>query len=444
MEKLIKYLYRPIHPSSLGAFRITFGLVLFAQTLYFILTGFVELNLIQPIIHFKYTLFQFLEPGSPLFLHSLMWGMLLSTVFITTGFLWRWGAAFFFFSFSYLWLLDKGYFNNHYYLMSLLTLLLFFTDANAWGGWKSKGNAIPQWMIFILKAQLFIVFFIAGINKINPYWLIDFQPVKYILQIKAEREQMPFLNNNSLAAFMCYGGLFLDLFVGFLLWFRKSRPFGIILLIGFNIINFWVFYNVGEIGFFPFMLIGSVVLFLEPQTIANLWTKWRKLPPIKKRKRVATISPKPLITGFLFCYLTFQVLFPFRHLLYPGHVDWTGEGQRFAWRMKIMLKEAEPIFKLVDANGNEGNLDVSKMLSPKQYTALLYYPDFLPELARMLKKEGQAKGLVNPKVHAQFQVSFMGSEERQAIVDPKTDLASVKHQLIRPDDWIIPLAIKRK
>ena len=43
-----------------------------------------------------------------------------------------------------------------------------------------------------------------------------------------------------------------------------------------------------------------------------------------------------------------QLLVPFRHFLYRGHVDWTEEGNRFAWRMKLRDKRGEMTFVAVD------------------------------------------------------------------------------------------------
>ncbi len=457
MQRLFKkyneYLITPIHPANLGLFRMLFGLVMAIQTVWFIASGFVEKEVIEPIIHFKFYWFSFLEPLPALGMHGLMGVLLIASILVMIGWQYRKAMVVFFVSFTYLWLLDKGYFNNHYYLISLLSFLMIFMNADACFSLKAKsakngskaGSAlqfIPRWQPFILKAQLVIVLVISGINKINPYWLFDYQPMKYILEQKALASGATFSGSIPILLFFCYGGLLLDLFVGIGLWWKKTRIPSAIALILFNLINFWMFYNIGEIGIFPLLMIASIVLFLEPATVI------KRTPPFVSQffsisnsdqpsAKTSIPKTKKIIPYLVGGYLIFHLLFPFRHLLYPGHVDWTGQGQRFAWRMKIMLKEIKDIqFKLEGHNGQEYPVTVAKMLSPKQYTNLIYYPDLIPQLAQRLKKEGISKGLTNPKVKADFKVKFMGRPGYFPIVDPNTDLSKAKIHPFFSSKWI--------
>jgi len=413
------YLSKPVHPSSLGLFRILFGCTMFVQIAYFIATGFVQTHISEPIIHFPYYFFEFVVPLPSPAMHILMWLMLVATAMITVGFLYRYAIALFLISFTYLWLIDKGFFNNHYYLITLLSILLLFVRGDAWGVfWKEISdknkkkliNYIPNWQIFIFKAQIFIMFFVAGIHKI---------------------------------AFFSYGGLIVDISVGFLLWWKRSRIIGIIMLIAFNFLNFCLFWNIGEIGIFPLLLLSTIVLFLEPDRPAH-WFGKKSAVRSPQSHSPSTVHRLPSTslsinhyTLIITIYLVFHLLFPFRHLLYPGHVDWTGEGQRFAWRMKIMLKEADIHFFIKDNNGNKYPVPVNKMLSPKQYNNLIYYPDLIPPVAQALKKEAIKQGITTPKVVADFKVKFMGVHPAQAIVSPDTDLSQVRNHPFSHSEWIM-------
>jgi len=51
-----------------------------------------------------------------------------------------------------------------------------------------------------------------------------------------------------------------------------------------------------------------------------------------------------LLTGHLVQCLLMELLFPLRHLLYPGDPSWTEEGQLFTRRMMIRRKD---VFKVV-------------------------------------------------------------------------------------------------
>ena len=85
--------------------------------------------------------------------------------------------------------------------------------------------------------MVFIVYFIAGINKLNTYWLIDLQPMKHILELKAEITNNPIFKKETIIMLACYAGLLFDLFIGFLLFSKKTRFFGFILALSFHLSN---------------------------------------------------------------------------------------------------------------------------------------------------------------------------------------------------------------
>ena len=104
--------------------------------------------------------------------------LLFSSALIITNKYSRVGLVLYFFSFTYLWLLCQGYFNNHYYLISILCFILIFNKVPFS---KLEKIRVPYLNLFILKYFIVVVYFIAGLNKINPYWLVDLQPMTYIL-----------------------------------------------------------------------------------------------------------------------------------------------------------------------------------------------------------------------------------------------------------------------
>ncbi|XOV68385.1 MAG: HTTM domain-containing protein [Fluviicola sp.] len=446
ISKYKEHLNAPVSPASLGLFRILVGIVLMLQTMYFMSTDFVQVHIFDSPIAFKFRYFEFLEPLSPSGMKFIMLLMLLSTIGIILGRLFKLSAAIYCLTFTYFWLLDMSYFNNHYYFMSLLALLLLFSNADGWGALKGKNRkeSIPYYQIFALKGQIFIAFFIAGVNKINYYWLVENQPMKHILETKAEVAGTQWINNSFFYQFFSWSGLLFDLFIGFLLWIPKFRKIGIIAFVFFNLINFWLFYDIGEIGFFPFLLLACISIFLDPKKVAE---KLSWLTPTKKSdKKVSNkkdtpktslhVRPVKWAPLVITVYLIFHLVFPFRHLFFPGHVDWNGAGQRFSWRMKIMYKDVDMHFYLIEEGSTEKReVNVGFFLNDKQYTNLMYYPDFIPPVAKYIKEEGIRKGLKNPQVVADFTVGFNG-DKKINLVDPKLDLSKVKYQPISGLYWL--------
>ncbi|HCX76078.1 MAG TPA: HTTM domain-containing protein, partial [Algoriphagus sp.] len=69
-----------------------------------------------------------------------------------------------------------------------------------------------------------------------------------------------------------------------------------------------------------------------------------------------------LLTGLFFLFFSFQILFPFRYLLYPGNLFWTEQGYRFSWRVMLMEKAGYAIFHVTDVDTGR-----SWELYPKHY-----------------------------------------------------------------------------
>ena len=133
--------------------------MMFLSTLRFILNGWVYELYIQPSYFFTYLGFDWVKPFD-LYGISLLFGLLLlSTIFIALGFFYRISTIVFFICFTYIELIDKTNYLNHYYFISLVAFLLMFLPANkgcsldAYLGFTSKQEKVQAWSINILKFQ---------------------------------------------------------------------------------------------------------------------------------------------------------------------------------------------------------------------------------------------------------------------------------------------------
>src|SRR5262249_12275247 len=151
----------------------------------------------------------------------------------------------------YFLMLDKGYYNNHMYLYSLIGLLLSFAEET-----KRKDGVITvqNWVWRIMQFQILVVYFFGGIAKLNPDWMFRHEPVLSIL--KAPQTAW-ILESNGLGTIatnmLVWGGLLYDLGVPFLLMIRRTRILAFILCLIFHLSNALIF-NTGEsgtIGEFP-------------------------------------------------------------------------------------------------------------------------------------------------------------------------------------------------
>ncbi|KMQ93598.1 vitamin k-dependent gamma-carboxylase [Lasius niger] len=113
---------------------------------------------------------------------SLPWMIMIYTVMwtgafgIALGLHFKIACACFVLPYWYIFLLDKGYWNNHTYLYGIVATLFWGTEANKYfaldaSNARRNGNSVPYWNYFILKFQFFALYFLAGLKKSGREWL---------------------------------------------------------------------------------------------------------------------------------------------------------------------------------------------------------------------------------------------------------------------------------
>lgn len=147
-----------------------------------------------------------------------------------------------------------------------------------------------------------------------------------------------------------------------------------------------------------------------------------------------------LVIGFLLLWLSFQVLFPLRHLLYPGSPHWTEEGHRFAWQMKLRDKKAKIHFVVTDpVDGREWRVETSDYLLRHQARKVGGRPDMILQYAHYLERKWRQKGFADVEVRVTACVSLNGRPP-ELMIDPQRDLAKVARRMT-PSDWILPQTV---
>jgi len=455
LKKIHNYLKEEVSGYSLAIFRVLFGAILFFQSIYWVFTGFIQENILDPTF-----LFPFIEGVNPLSSNFMIYGLnsilLISSFTILINRFYRTGLIIYLFSFTYLWLLCQGYFNNHYYLFSLICFLLIFPKSLFSNTEKVR---VPRLYLFSLQILIIIVYIISGVNKINPYWLLDLQPMTHIL------EQIGVSEGSFLIPVFTYLGLFFDLLIGPLLLLKRTRLVAIIVAILFHLMNFFIFILAnGEIGFFPFVMIATLILFIDSNKLESY-----KLKP--NARLLNRQSYKKITSYFLLFFLITQIILPFRHVFFKGYVDYNGIGQRFSWRLKNMYKKEQTgiiNFTLFTKNKNElieiskfnlandttlipiTNKDTIKVyLTTRQKTNILYYPNLIPTLSKKIENKiidyliENSKGRNNQKtndftINGLCEIGFMGRDS-ELLFDPNIDLTKITNSTYKTNTWLNPL-----
>ncbi|MEM6807535.1 MAG: HTTM domain-containing protein, partial [Bacteroidota bacterium] len=368
----------------------------------------------------------------------------------------RFSILSFFLSFTYIELMDKTTYLNHYYFISILSFLMIFLPAHsyfsidAWQKEELRAQFIPQWSIDSIKLLLFIVYFYAGLAKLNSDWLFSAMPLgiwlpsKYSLPILGDLFQQSWTHY----AFSWAGTIY-DLGIPFLLLYRPTRVIAFILVVIFHMLT-WILF---PIGMFPYIMIASALIFFDASIHKNILRLVEKglkgfnrakstslsfLEKFDNRKgyRIAHPLGKRLTIGILIGFFCLQILLPFRYLLYPGELFWTEEGYRFSWRVMLMEKAGYANFKVVDPkSGKRFYVDNSKFLTSFQEKQMSTQPDFILEYAHYLEKHYKKEGITDPEIYVESYVALNGRLS-QPYIDPKVDLTQIQDSF-RHKDWIL-------
>ncbi|MGV7221093.1 MAG: HTTM domain-containing protein [Nitrospinales bacterium] len=446
-----EFLMRPMDSSSLGMFRILFGLLMVWSTVDYYDRGWVNKFFIDRKFNFTFEWFPWVIPLPGDGMYYIFAAMALAAFFLALGLFYRLAAIVFFLTYSYVFLLDKSLYNNHYYFICLLGFLFCFINANNWMSldniikkkfWHSdETRTVPFWNIFLFKAQVFIVYFYGGIAKINFDWLWG-EPVRHWLKRIVNKNDLPaiianFLESEFATFFFSYGGLIFDLSIGFLLICKKTRLLGVGLLIFFNLSNSLAF----NIGVFPFLMIASTILFFEPETPRKLAHRFFNLQEYTNLELASPPSKyKFLAMIFVSIYIAIQTLIPLRHWLYEGNVSWTEEGHYFSWHMKVRDKSncRLKFFATNPQTGETWPIAIEQHLVSKQYFRMCIRPHMIIQYAKFLGKELESAGINNPEVYVRTRVS-LNFRPKQQLIDPDVNLIKADYTLFTHADWILPL-----
>ena len=128
---LSTYLNTKTSAAPLAVFRIGFGLMMLLSIIRFWSYGWIEKLYLVPKFNFSYFGLDWVKPmGNYTYLIFIVCG--LSALFVALGLKYRIAIITFFLSFTYIELMDKTTYLNHYYFISILSFLMCFLPANAY------------------------------------------------------------------------------------------------------------------------------------------------------------------------------------------------------------------------------------------------------------------------------------------------------------------------
>jgi len=464
---LNKFLFKQVDNTSLVIFRVFFGLLIGLEGFGAIFTGWVKRTFIEPDFTFPFIGFEkILTPihqtlKKPLLdfhlfgieqlnLADYSYGFYLYFAamgicgfLVMIGYKYRWSIGIFTVLWTCVYLMQKTSYNNHYYLLILLSAFMWIVPAHHYLSVDAKRNPsikkihMPNWCLWIFILQLFIVYTYASVAKMYPDW-ISGEVAKNLI---ASRRNLPivgeFLQQNWIYYMLTYVGIAFDLLVIPLLLWKRTRVFIFCCSIIFHLFNSFVLH----IGIFPYMSLALCIFFFEPETIRNIFLKKKEvytgneviLPPYR---HIAI----PIFT----IYFIFQILLPLRHWTFEDDVLWTEEGHRLSWRMMLRSKTGNVRLKIVDKKTGE----FITYKSPASYTTsrqtkrIAVKPDMLWQFVQFLEKEYEKEGK-EVCIYAEGSVR-VNNHSFQKLFDPTVDIAAEEWSHFSHHTWLLPFKSKYK
>ena len=502
-RRLFSRWVQPVDGSALAVFRIAFGLLMLWEAWRYLNRGWVERHIYAAKLHFTYWPFDFVAPlpGEGMYVVLILMGLF--GFCVALGVCYRTTSVLLFLAVSYIFLVEKALYLNHFYLICVFAGILavvpahrcFSVDAllSKGKGWPST---VPYWAWWLILFQIAVPMTYGGLAKLNRDWLRG-EPLGTWLAERASYPLIgPFVESDAFVWDMVYGAIVIDLFFLAYILPRRTRVFGYGILLAFHFLNALLF----SIGVFPWMMILATLCFFGPSwprkvwrdcrlrnrsaltrlvigavsggIVAGLWPtggQWGAVviphvlvgmigvgafayflsEPFESRRQstpradlaaVTQGASIPIYAAFLVAYVAFQLLVPLRHYVIPGNVHRTEEGHDFSWHMKLRDKEALSAIYVATGDGARYLVNPFEHLTPEQLSSFPTRPDMIWQYARFLETEAKKRGMTGISVYADVKVSLNGRD-----FQPFVDRNEALNRAPRPKplwghiNWVWPL-----
>lgn len=446
-ESIQNYINQNTKAAPLAVFRILFGVLMCISLIRFWAYGWIEKLYLSPKFHFHYYSLDFVTvPGKWVYLLFIVCGI--AALFVALGVQYRIAIISFFLSFTYIELMDKTTYLNHYYFISVLSFIMIWLPAHRYFSFDAardqslKAEYIPRWTIDVLKLMLAIVYIYAGLAKLNYDWMAKAMPLTIWLPTKMDLPLLGQLIHKQWLHFaFSWAGALYDLTIVFLLLWKRTRIFGFTLVIIFHVLTRVLF----PIGMFPYIMICSSLIFFGAgfhEKILSYISSVFRISILKFQNGLKHYTPSSWIDKRAFLvismFMCLQIIMPWRYLAYPGNVFWTEQGYRFSWRVMLMEKTGYANFKIVNgATGKRFYVQNDDFLTSFQEKQMATQPDMMLEYAHYLGDHFTSQGHEHVEVYVESYASLNGRKS-QVYIDPTLNLMEVEDSFYHKA-YIVPL-----
>ncbi|XP_030623187.1 vitamin K-dependent gamma-carboxylase isoform X3 [Chanos chanos] len=330
-----------------------------------------------------------------------------------------------------------------------------------------KRNAhVPLWNYTILRTQIFIVYFIAGIKKLDADWVEGYS-MKYLAHHWLFDPFKVILPVDMVSVMVIHGGgLILDLTAGYLLFFDATRPLAFFFVSYFHCMNSQLF----SIGMFSYTMLATSPLFCYPDWPRRFFGRFpwflkpilplSSPPPQPSSSCVYPIAPSvpgerqetseppkapklrlkhKLGAIFTIVYIAEQLFLPYSHFITQGYNNWTNGLYGYSWDMMVHSRSHQHV-KITYKDGVTGEVGY---LNPGVFTQSKRWKDhgdMLKQYATCLSRNLLSYNITDPEIYFDIWVSI-NDRFQQRIFDPRVDIVKADWSPFRPNPWLMPLLV---
>lgn len=439
INRVINGLQAPVDLAPLALFRMFFGAVMLYHVYSYMRDHWIDVFYVHPEFHLTYHWFGWVRPWPGELMHGYFVLLGIAALAILLGCFYRVATVVFCVAFTHVFLIEKALYQNHYYLICLLSFLLICLPCHRC--WSIDALRSPQWKsdrvaagwLWLLRFQLAVPYFYGGLAKLNADWL-QAMPIRLWLERRSHLPWIgPYLEWEGMGHVFAYAGLLYDLLIVPLLLWKRTRWLAYLLSLGFHLMNSVLW----EIGIFPWFMIGATLLFFPPESFRRV-LRMRPLSELDPHNVSVIAKRFPVRTAAVTGYVLIQLLVPFRHLAYPGDPSWTEEGHHFAWHMMLREKDVGIRFFVRDrSTGERGLLKVSDFMNHRQLSRMGKDPDLILQFVHYVRDHYREHGReLEIRVLA---LCSLNGRKPQLLVDPMLDYTRVERHMLTTQPWIVPL-----
>ncbi|XP_021230711.1 vitamin K-dependent gamma-carboxylase, partial [Numida meleagris] len=458
-EQLVRLLHRPTDPAALGAFRAAFGLLMALDVPQERGLARLDQRYLDGLQVCRFPLLPALHPLPLDWMYLVYAVMMLGALGVMCGCCYRLSALSFLVPYWYVLLLDKASWNNHSYLYGLLAFQLALLGADRYGSIDGlfrpqKRNAhVPLWNYTLLRAQIFIVYFIAGLKKLDADWVGGYSMGSLARHWLFSPFRLVLSEEMTSRLVVHGGGLALDLSAGFLLFFDATRPLGLVLVTYFHAMNSQLF----SIGMFSYTMLASSGLFCDPSWPRRLCARcprWVRgvLPSTEPPRhspdchyggrgdaRRPTLQQQ-LAAAFTLLYVLEQLFLPYSHFITQGYNSWTNGLYGYSWDMMVHSRFHQHV-KITYRDGLTGEVGYLKPGVFTQTRRWKDHADMLKQYSLCLSRILPQYNVSQPQIYFDIWVSI-NDRFQQRLVDPRVDLVRAEWSPWHPTPWVLPLLLE--